>query len=156
MSNFSKQIILNKVQKYIEKEYLQLDNEEDFIDKIIDFCGSKLKEIGYAGLEWLKQKYMIGVYSRNIKNKFAAYNKATKEFKTITIEYVDLIKSGDYSKEVYSGYIKSCNRINSTLKTFKDVLPDLDYLHPTEAINNYNTVKDYMYLFTGRNGIIIK
>lgn len=155
MSNINK-IVLVKVENYIEKELIQYLNEEDFIDKIIDFCGSKLKEIGCKGLEWLKQKYMIGVYSRNLKNKFSSYNKASKEYKSITLPFAELIKSGDYSKEVYNGYIKSCNRINSILKSFKDVLPYLDYLHPTEAIHNYNMVKDYMYLFTGRNGIIIK
>lgn len=140
---------------YMHNNAYYIESETDFFDKCLDYIGKWLKSIGSKGLEFLKRKYMIGKYSRNLRKKLVVYNKMKPIYNDILL-MSEIIESGDYDLDTINLYIKQCKLLNNLCKKFQDVFPTLNYLNPQEAINNYQIIKNYMCCFSGRNGIVIK
>ncbi len=146
---------LMRFDDYMSDNAYYIYDDETFLDKCLDYLGKWLKSIGNKGLEFLKQKYMIGKYSRNLRGKLSIYNKMKPIYQNLQT-LASIIETEIYDKQIYNTYIKQCNLLNSMCRKFKDVLPELDYFNPLNASNNYLTIKQYMNNFSGRNGILIR
>ena len=151
----NKDIALYNFDNYMYQNAKYVETEDDFFDKCLDYLGKWLKSLGNKGLEFLKRKYMIGKYSRNLRKKLQVYNKMKPLYSDIKT-LIKIISSSEYDKNIYNTYIKYCNKLNNMCIKFSDVLPHLNYLNPSEAIHNYLKIQEYMQSFSGRNGIVIK
>lgn len=140
--------------EYMYDNAYQLESENDFLDTCLNKFGKALKYIGNKGLEFIKRKYMIGKYSRNLRKKLQVYNQMKPIYNDIVL-LSKIIESENYDKNIYNTYIKFCNRLNSYCRKFSDIFPKLNYYNPEDAVYNYFEIKKYMCAFSGRKGIKI-
>ncbi len=151
----NKELALYNFDNYMYQNAYHIKTEEDFFDKCLDYIGKWLKSIGNKGLEFLKRKYMIGKYSRNLRKKLQVYNKMKPIYSDIKI-LIEIIGSSKYDKNIYNTFIRQCNKLNNMCYKFSDVLPQLNYFNPIDATHNYLSIQEYMQSFSGRDGIVIK
>lgn len=146
---------LTKIDNYLEYNISDIKEESDFIDLLLDKFSELLKYIGKIGYEWLKKKYLIGKYSYELKGRLNAYKKMNNEYKNIE-SFLVVIDTGNYTDEEYKLFVQHLKQLNKLCSTFKSIFPDLDYLNPLQAIYNYNTIKDYMYVLSGKYRFNVK